>query len=550
MTFHELQKKVGALVNDRQSTAGEYLACGTELNQHINELPTYVRTLRAAFLSSYTITSLPETVRGRGIFHNLAIECYTAPYNQFNQEITNPSSQLYQFIPQIIYLLLDRPDILSEDHMIELIDQLAARTTAQIVIANFFESDKLNASLQALTKNRESVHVLDFVSFINNIGIKEFWYTKYKELGDLRLAPQAFPDLAEVVLGYAVATAGNSKKCLLLDLDNTLWEGVVGEDGLTGIKPNIPLQQHILNLYETGVILTINSKNNFDDAMEAIENHPKQLLRKHHFAAWRINWQDKDANTAELADELNLGLDSFVLFDDDNWNAERMRSSLPEVAVLHPNYAIDYTGFTKFHLTDEDRKRSEMYVKERERTEFKQQFKTTDHFIKELKLEITIKAAMPEAIARISQLTQKTNQFNLMTRRYSVEEVRGLLAEGQKIWTLEAHDVFGDYGIVGVAMVKPGSKVWEITNFLMSCRVLGRGIEESFFNHILAVAKQAKADKVTAQFIPTTKNKPSVSALPDAGFTLIDKEGEIQNYEFDLGKEPTKSPYIKVTVEG
>ena len=360
----------------------------------------------------------------------------------------------------------------------------------------------------------------------------------------MRLAPQAFPALSEGFLAYAVGAAGNNKKCLVVDLDNTLWEGVVGEDGVAGIKPNKKLQEHILDLYKRGVILAINSKNNLEDALEPIEKHPDMILRKNHFAGWRINWNTKDRNIAEIADELSLGADSFVFIDDDSLNLSLVRANLPEVAAMHPDNLYDYAGFHSFNLTDEDARRGEMYAEERRRKEHFQNFKSPEEFLRDLKMEVMIEAANEENISRISQLTQKTNQFNLTTRRYSEDEVRDLLSKNWKIWTIKARDVFGDYGVVGMAMFHSAEA--RLDNFLLSCRVLGRGIETALMAHAMNEARKSGVFKLSAEFIPTKKNKPAEKFLPESGFDLVKKEEVAEFYNYDLGKEYRVPGYINI----
>lgn len=529
MKFDEIQRKVSELVSDKSATAADYLAVARSLPR-AGDPPPYFRKIKAAFLSSYTIQGLPEIFQARAIFHNLEAEVYNAPYAQVSQEILNQDSGLYKFKPQIIYIIGETKDFFGGDYLAQLVQNTNEIWKVPVITVIPGYGEKI-------------AHGFDFSGFLEKIGKDEHWYTKMKDLGDIRLAPQAYPALTEELLKYSVGGAGNTKKCLVLDLDNTLWDGVVGEDGLSGIKPNRKLQEHILGLHKRGVILAINSKNNFEDAMEAIEKHPEMILRKNHFAAWRINWNNKAQNMAELANELSLGSDSFVFVDDDHLNLGLVRRNLPEVAAMHPDYVFDYAGFYSPVLTDEDVRRGEMYAQERQRKEHRESFKSPEEFLRDLKMEVMIESAKDENIPRISQLTQKTNQFNLTTRRYSEDDIRGLARDGWKIWTVGARDVFGDYGIVGCAMLSPGGR---LDNFLLSCRVLGRGIETSLLAHVFQEAKRAGAAKLIAEFIPTKKNKPAENFLPEAGFSAVKKDEPGGFYEYDLSREYNAPDYIRI----
>ena len=530
-TLEEAQIRVRIAYGDSKTSLAEYIGI-TESVRALNkkEFPFYFRTFRAAFLSSYTIQGLAEIYCARGIFHNLMVNTYTAPYNQFTQIILSPESEFYQFNPQVVYLLIDTPDILNEAHVNELVDTLLLRTTSHVIVSSFFSShdhavraDQLNQNLKERFEGHKRVAIFDIKAFLDHIGLERYWYTKYKELGDFRIAPAAFPAFAESLLAYAVAVAGNTKKCVVVDLDNTLWQGVVGEEGQGGICPDLRIQQYLLNLFEKGVVLAINSKNNVEDALEAIESHPDMLLRKKHFAAWRINWENKDKNIAALAEELNLGTESFVFVDDDPFQRELVSSTFPEIAVLAPDKLFDYSGFYSFVVTDEDRRRGAMYTEERQRVEFKKSLRTEEDFLRELAMQIDIRDVSEDRIARVSQLTQKTNQFNLTTRRYSEDEVGERMHQGWKVWTISVIDRFGDYGIVGVVMIEPKDNQWRIDTLLLSCRILGRRVEEHIVKDIKEKAKDAKVHLIKAEYIPTAKNKQAERFFDEMGFQA--KEG-------------------------
>ncbi len=316
------------------------------------------------------------------------------------------------------------------------------------------------------------------------------------------------------------------KKCLVLDLDNTLWGGIVGEDGMENIQLSlsspgnsfIAFQQAILDLYNKGIILAINSRNNPADAWNVIKNHPNMILKEKHFAANRINWKDKAENILEIAKELNIGLDSIVFLDDDETNREMVKAIIPEVTVpALPKDTREYTRFLNsldyFNsevITDEDKMRGNLYVTERLRKEEEKKHQNKDAFLKSLCLEMKIFVDDNACLPRLSQLTEKTNQFNILKNPISEEELSKLIAsDSHKIIHAGLQDIFGDYGIIIFGIVEKKDKVWHIKSLLMSCRVFGRGVEDAFFAEIEKFAKNAEVEKITIDFKETEKNAPT-----------------------------------------
>lgn len=316
------------------------------------------------------------------------------------------------------------------------------------------------------------------------------------------------------------------KKCLVLDLDNTLWGGIIGEDGFEGIHLSVKspgnsflaFQQAILDHYDRGVILAINSRNNEKDALEVIKNHPNMILKEHHFAARRINWSDKDLNIRELATELNIGLDSMVFIDDDKTNRELMKAMVPEVEVPElPEDPKEYTKFlhslpyfTSSTITDEDKMRGNLYVTERLRKEEEKLHTTKEAFLKSLGLEMFVYRNDFSCLSRLAQLTEKTNQFNVAKHPRHEEEITSLIVTGvYDSYYARLSDMFGDYGVILFALIKKDKTVWHIETLLMSCRVFGRGVEDAFFAHLIQKASEAGVSKVTIAYTPSDKNLPA-----------------------------------------
>ncbi|MEK7658944.1 MAG: HAD-IIIC family phosphatase [Patescibacteria group bacterium] len=319
----------------------------------------------------------------------------------------------------------------------------------------------------------------------------------------------------------------DTKKCIVLDLDNTIWGGIVGEDGYEGIKLSlsgtgagfIAFQQALLDLYNKGVILAICSKNNYEDAIKVIKNHPNMILKENNFAAMQINWNDKVSNLKELAKEINVGLDSMVFLDDDPTNRAQVRALLPQVET--PEMPSDSSDYAKFlirlpyfaltTLTDEDKMRGNLYVTERLRRESEKSFNNQEDFLKSLGLELQIFIDDSSQLARLSQLTGKTNQFNFNKRDLSEKDIMDLVNNSKyQVFYGGLADRFGDYGIIGFAITaKRNSDLWHIDQFLMSCRAIGRGVEEAFLAAMAKIAKDSQVKKLSIAFSPTEKNKPA-----------------------------------------
>jgi FkbH-like protein len=347
-----------------------------------------------------------------------------------------------------------------------------------------------------------------------------------------------------------------TKKCIVLDLDNTLWGGVVGEDGFDGIQLSlkapgnsfVAFQQALIDLYGRGVLLAINSRNNPEDALAVIRTHPNMILKEKNFAALRINWSDKAENLKELAQELNIGLDSMVFLDDDPTNRALVRAMLPEVEV--PELPIDPAEYARFlhslpyfpanATTDEDTMRGNLYVTERLRREQEKAHASKEDFLKSLKLQLTIFENDDSCLPRLSQLTEKTNQFNVDKLPLSEEEIAAYIADPEaRVFYARLSDTFGDYGVVLFALVELQGNMWHIKQLLMSCRVFGRGVEDAFLDTLTNRAIKEGAKTLTIAYTETSKNIPAKEFI-DKNFT---------NQELAVANIPQSPAWIHKTYE-
>src|SRR3989344_5239626 len=565
-----------------------------------------MRDVRIAFLSNFTINGIAETMKFLCFKYKVYAESYISQYNQYAQDILNKSSGLYHFKPDIIFILLDienffgdyyyfyyrmdnqqRGDFIQKkfDEIRELIKFLKKNTNAKIIVNTLLIPNyssrgilenkqdlgirggiyNLNNMLESLSVDSPQLFVFDMNSFCSKVGYEFMRDKKMDYLGDMKISPSALVKISFEYMGYIIPLMSMTKKCIVLDLDNTLWGGIVGEEGIENIKlgpekegkPFLDFQKRLLELFEKGIILAVNSKNNYEDAIEVIKSHKYMILKEHHFASMKINWRDKVTNMKEIAEDLNIGVDSLVYIDDDKTNRELMKNILPEVFVLdlpedpclYPSAIESLTIFNLFNITDEDLNRGKMYADQNRREQFRAETTDIESFLKQLEIKVDIIQANKMTIPRVAQLTQKTNQFNLTTRRYQEEDIRSLLESGKHIIKcINVRDRFGDYGLTGVVIITKcdNGGYWDIDTFLLSCRILGKNIEFSLMQNIIDDARRAGIKKIFGRFISTKKNKPAECFLEECGFLLDKEENEEKCYTLNIGEEKKNNSYAEV----
>ena len=342
-------------------------------------------------------------------------------------------------------------------------------------------------------------------------------------LGHLPYVPLFFAALARRLARKIHALKTPPHKVLVLDCDNTLWKGVVGEDGVEGIElseAHLALQRFVVAKKNAGMLVCLASKNVEADVLEVFRRRPEMVLKLDDIVAMRVNWLPKSQNLRDLAHELNLGLDSFVLIDDSPVECAEVESSCPGVLALRLPIEGDFPRFLAHvwplddrAVTEADRRRTEMYRQNRERDRHLRSASSMAEFIAGLDLRIEIAEPSPEQWSRVSQLTQRTNQFNFTSRRRSESELLALVAEGQRCLAVQVRDRFGDYGLVGVVLFVVRDGALTIDTFLLSCRVLGRGVEHAILRHLGGLARRMELERIVAPFSPTAKNIPAKQFL-------------------------------------
>lgn len=558
---------------------------------------------RLAILRSFTVEPLVPMLRAGGFAAGIDLTVLTGDFNAYAQEIFNPDSKLYRFSPDVVILAVQ-----TRDHAPSFWDSFSSLSAGEIndemgrVIAGFGDwisafrrhsqahliihglemppypahgaldtqiansqtaaIQSINLQLRQVVREHRGVYFFDYDAVISGFG-RTRWYDDARWLTmRLPMIVDAFTELTDEWLRFLHPLTGRVCKALVTDLDNTLWGGVIGEDGLEGIKLGAEhpgahyqsLQRAMLDLYHRGIILAVCSKNNEADALAALETHPGMLLRPHHFAALRINWRDKAQNLRELAAELNIGLDAIAFLDDNPVECARVRTDLPEITVIElPNDAKQYAAtlrncatFERLTLSAEDRERGRHYAEQRQRAELQTRATSIEDFYRSLEQQIEIEPVTPLTLARTAQLTQKTNQFNLTTRRYSEQQLAEMAqAPDCRVFTARVKDRFGDHGLVGVMILKaetPGSVRWEVDSFLLSCRVIGRTVETALLAFLAEEARASGAQQLQGWFLPTKKNAPAERFYADHGFQLIEETDSGKFYALDLEQGQPRCP--------
>ena len=416
------------------------------------------------------------------------------------------------------------------------------------------EIENYNNTLYQIALKQNNIKIIDIEKFVYNKKNIMDW--KYYYISGIEINPKLAFGFSQWLTSQLNGINLIRKKCLVLDLDNTLWGGILGEDGLSGILLNEDypgkafrdFQKLILKSKENGVILTVCSKNNSEDVEKLFKEHPQMILRKSDFSSMRINWNDKVTNIREISDELNIGLDSLVFFDDNPRERELVKGILPDVTVPEfPEKPYNLPLFFKevyeqyfiiYKLTKEDKDKTQQYLYNIQRETQKSKFENFDSYIEALGIEIEIQKADQYNIARIAQMTQKTNQFNLTTKRYNESDIRNLIANKNEILCASIKDRFGDNGISALVIIEQkNSTTVSFDTLLMSCRILGRNIEFEFVKYILNYLKRKNVKNVHAEYVPTLKNKQTEYFYDKLEFKLFRTDDNIKKYELKLNKK-------------
>jgi len=533
---------------------------------------------RLGVVSNATTDLLVPALVATAARHGIALECIAAAYDQVTQEALSPDSTINRARPDAVLVALDhrglpfRPAPGDPAAAARIVDDVVGhldtirqgfRTNSDaisIVQTIARPPERLFGSLDAgtagtlghmiETANRriaDSVAaskdlLVDVAGLAQTVGLAGWHDLTQWNLAKLPFSDAMVPLYADHVCRVIGAQKGKSRRCLVLDLDNTLWGGVIGDDGLEGIKVAqgdavgegfLDVQRFALALRERGIVLAVSSKNNDEVARLPFQKHPEMLLREEHIAVFQANWNDKASNILAIADELKLGLESFVLLDDNPVERDLVRKMLPDVAVpelpedpaLYARTLAAAGYFEAVAFSDEDRKRAAFYQDNARRLSLQKQAGDIESYLASLEMEITFQPFDATGRARIAQLIAKSNQFNLTTRRYTEAQVEQL-SHDPACWTLQVRlaDKLGDNGMISVIICRKEGADWEIDTWLMSCRVLGRRVEQMVLREILDHARREGAARLVGVYCPTERNKLVEQHYGKLGFALARTE--------------------------
>ncbi|MGI9517819.1 MAG: HAD-IIIC family phosphatase [Pirellulaceae bacterium] len=424
-----------------------------------------------------------------------------------------------------------------------------------------------NDQLIELASTRSNIKVLDLSRFLDRYPAEARTDWKYFYMSQMQISPLLAGDFRIWLDGRLRAIQSKRKKCLVLDLDNTLWGGVLGEDGKEGVKlsNNYPgscfrdFQKLIKEAAGQGVILALCSKNNEPEVWDCFATHPDMVLKKDDLSSHRVNWSDKATNLREIADELNIGVDSLVFIDDSPQERALVEMAMPEVVVpAFPDkpyklreffLQVFDEHFSIYQLTDEDRKKTGQYQDNARRVTAGKGFSSLEDFIRTLDIRVEMSSADSFNIPRIAQMTQKTNQFNLTTQRYTESDIQKFVDAGAWVVCAAVKDKFGDSGITVAAIVEMDGQRANLDSFLLSCRILGRKIEFAIAKRIFNEMFDRGCRQISARYIPTAKNMQTESFLENFGFQVTGGDDGVKEYRLQMQEKFSIEDYYSMELD-
>jgi FkbH-like protein len=505
-----------------------------------------------------------------------------APYNQVFQQLLNPNSLLNQNKGiNVLFIRIedwlrdqtDRPHseqshFLNQTYLefIEAINQARKNTSVPFLISivplssSHSFSPEIAASIVEMNRKLDSslrelpwFYLLDLAKIATLYDIEEVFDSKSDEVGHIPFSPEYYAALGTFLARRIRAYIGPSYKVIAIDCDNVLWKGDCGKGGIHNVvidKNYTYLQEFLLEKYNEGFLLVLCATNNEKDVWEIFDHHPQMKIKREHIAAYRINHDSKDENFISIARELNLGLDNFIFLNSSNIETEQLSVSRPEILSLtlpeQPDTFFSFLNhiweFDTFHATEEDRQRNKMYMAEKERKQEQENFTHIDEFLKSLNIKITLKKLDEADIDRALQLTLRTNQFNLNGIRKTREEISNSIpAQDSLAWIIDVKDRFGDYGIVGLLLAREIENTLAIDTFVMSCRAMGKNVEDFILTELEKYCAINGLDMVIANYLVTPRNQPFLEFLTRTDWKF---DNQTNTYNFLL-KDKKQSMLIK-----
>lgn len=554
------------------------------------------RTHTIAITATFTVESVEESLTFWAQKLALPFKIAFAPYNQVFQQLLDPSSLLARNEDGINVVLVRFEDwqrfdgtaaqgtrtypndeMKVERNTQDLIGALKTATkhratpllvcvcpaspdvAADLNRAALFE--RMEKQLVSELESVSGVYVVMTTELAALYPVSQYYDSYGEEVGHIPYTPAFFTALGTMITRKVTAIRGAPYKVIVLDCDQTLWKGVCGENGPLGVEIDPPykaLQEFMVAQYNRGRLLCLCSKNNKADVFDVFDCHPGMVLKREHIVSWRVNWKPKSENIRSMAEELQLGLDSFIFLDDDRVVCAEVQANCPEVLTLQlpqeaeniPRFLSHVWAFDCVKTTEEDRQRTTFYRQKAMREHFRKETFTFDKFLAGLELEVQISELLPQHVGRVAQLTQRTNQFNCTSIRRSESEIQQfcILLGDMECLVVDVRDRFGDYGLVGVIMFETRQNALWVDTFLLSCRALGRGVEHQMLAHLREVAKVRGFDYVIVPYLPTSKNQPALDFLNSIGASF--RQSSIDGWLFRFPTEVTicaHMPYLAET---
>lgn len=558
------------------------------------ESPNTKRAARLAVAGSSTTTQLASLLSLAALQRDIDLTLFESAYGQYQQEILDPASHLYSFAPDFVLLAVDTsqltlPPFASDpddavtaelSRWLSLWNTIQSRCQARVIQQSFpipaqsafgHLASRLSGSRETMIKdlNRqlgrvagEQVVILDMESLASAFGKYQWFDHRYWYLSKQAVALDALPLVARHTAALLAAELGLTRKCAVLDLDNTLWGGIIGEDGLSGIRIGTgpdgeafaAFQDYLLALKDRGVILAVCSKNDEAEARRPFLKHPEMKLRLEDISMFVANWEPKPANLRRITETLGIGLDALVFIDDNPAERELVRSMLPEVAVIalpespsgYLHAVADSLFFETTTFTEEDRSRTGQYRAKADIAALETAAHSIEDFFRSLDMRASVAPFDDFHLSRIVQLIVKTNQFNLTTRRHGLSQVRSFMNDPAYVHLyLRLKDKFADHGLVSAIIARQHEDALEIDTWVMSCRVIGRTVEVELLMHLCREAERRGCRKLVGVYIPSPKNQMAKDLYDRLGFKLIEIGESGSRWEYDIVVQgPIESRFI------
>jgi FkbH-like protein len=562
-----------------------------ELKRNLKKDFSGFKKIKLALLADSSSQLLNQALRAYGYEVQVDFEIYESDYNQIDLQVFDSSSELYSFQPDFVFFNTSSEHLLydfyqcSRDQQIGFSERMrhkmksyyeavSARLDSKIIIntypeindgifgnyatkANFsfiYQIRKCNLLLMEYAQQTNNLFVCDIAILQSQSGYKTTHDPKMYVNADLVYTIDFLPLIAKQVTDIIQSIRGIFKKCLILDLDNTLWGGIIGDDGIAGIqigdlgigKAFTELQLWAKQLKQRGILLAICSKNTEEIAKEAFEKHPDMLLKLEDIAVFRVNWETKVENIRAIQHILNIGFDSMVFIDDNAFEREMVRSAIPGITVPempedpaeYLPYLRDLNLFEIATVTEEDAQRTKQYQEEAARVILQQHYENEEEFLASLEMQAVVKSFDKFDAPRIAQLSQRSNQFNLRTIRYTEDAIHRISSSAD-YYTISVtlRDRFGEHGLIGIIILKiSDAKTLFIENWIMSCRVLKRGMENFTLNQIIELALSNGYTKIVGEYLPTPKNGIVKDHYAELGFSKEDDKWVISPEPFQQRK--------------